>query len=232
MKLTEDQIQDLFNFVRKHHVEHYDLRIELVDHLANGIEAQWHEHPERSYKDARLREFRKFGVHGFERVVRKRRKAMEKKYWKIIFGFVKEWFKLPKIILTLTATYILFQIFVKLPQNHMGYYALIPFFILALFFLWRSLQLKKRIAYQNKKWMLEEMIFNQVHLFNLIIFPIHIFNSAVILNESLVMNRMFLILVTVILVLFSILVYVMVYIIPKKAEELLAETYPEYKMTA
>lgn len=57
MKLSGEQIQELYKFTRKHFVIHYDLQTELVDHLANGIEEQWREYPERSFKDARLREF-------------------------------------------------------------------------------------------------------------------------------------------------------------------------------
>ena len=38
MKLTEEQIQQLYKFTRQHYVEHYDVQTELVDHLANDIE--------------------------------------------------------------------------------------------------------------------------------------------------------------------------------------------------
>ena len=46
MKLTDTQIQDLYTFTRKHYVEYYDVQTELVDHLANDIEATWKENPE------------------------------------------------------------------------------------------------------------------------------------------------------------------------------------------
>lgn len=45
MKLNESQIEELYDFTRKHFVEYYDLQIELVDHLANGIESKWQENP-------------------------------------------------------------------------------------------------------------------------------------------------------------------------------------------
>ncbi|MFA9390600.1 MAG: hypothetical protein ACERKD_12380 [Prolixibacteraceae bacterium] len=37
-KITELQIQDLFTFCEENGVSHYELQIELVDHLANAIE--------------------------------------------------------------------------------------------------------------------------------------------------------------------------------------------------
>lgn len=41
MKLTPEQIQELYKFTRQHYVEHYDVQTELVDHLANDIEQIW-----------------------------------------------------------------------------------------------------------------------------------------------------------------------------------------------
>ena len=37
-KLTEAQIDELFSFCKRKGVKHYDLQIELVDHLASSIE--------------------------------------------------------------------------------------------------------------------------------------------------------------------------------------------------
>jgi hypothetical protein len=49
MKLSQDQIQELYNFTRRRLVEHYDLQTELVDHLANGIEKQWEGNPDLTF---------------------------------------------------------------------------------------------------------------------------------------------------------------------------------------
>lgn len=101
MKLTKEQIEELYVFTRKHYVEHYDLQTELVDHLSNGIEEQWEQNPKLAFDDALQVEFKKFGVFGFMDVVEKRQKAMNKRYRKILFRFVKEWFQLPKLLTTI-----------------------------------------------------------------------------------------------------------------------------------
>ena len=62
MKLTPQQIEQLYQFTRQHFVEWYDLQTELVDHLANSIETQWQENPKISFEDALKVEFKKFGV--------------------------------------------------------------------------------------------------------------------------------------------------------------------------
>jgi len=53
MKLTSQQIQQLYKFTRQHYVEYYDVQTELVDHLANDIEQIWKEQPNLSFEKAR-----------------------------------------------------------------------------------------------------------------------------------------------------------------------------------
>lgn len=70
-KITEQEIKLLFDFTKKHYVEFYDVQVELVDHLANAIEAQWEENPKLSFEDALQIEFKKFGIFGFTGLVKK-----------------------------------------------------------------------------------------------------------------------------------------------------------------
>jgi hypothetical protein len=69
MQLTTSQIDKLFTFTRQHFGRYYDLQSELVDHLANSIEAQW------EFLNEHLRrlkyQFKKFGIYGFMDVVYK-----------------------------------------------------------------------------------------------------------------------------------------------------------------
>lgn len=52
MKINDSQLEQLYTFTQKHYVEWYDLQMELVDHLAHGIEAQWQENPSLNFEDA------------------------------------------------------------------------------------------------------------------------------------------------------------------------------------
>lgn len=90
MKITENHITELYKFTRQHFVEYYDVQTELVDHLANDIEQIWQDRPELSFHEARTISFKKFGVFGFMNVVEQKQKAMHKRYWKILWRFVKE----------------------------------------------------------------------------------------------------------------------------------------------
>ena len=113
MKLTTEQIDQLFAFTRQHYVEWYDLQSELVDHLANAIEEQWQENPNRSFEEALHIEFSKFGIFGFMDVVEQRQMALSKKYNGIVWQLFKDFCGVPKIILTVAFTLLLFT-FIKI----------------------------------------------------------------------------------------------------------------------
>ncbi len=111
MKLTEQQIEQLFTFTKKHLVEHYDVQVELVDHLANAIEAQWAENPNISFEDALEKEFKSFGVFGFTGLVEQKQHALQAHYWSIIKKEIIRFFTIPKIIFTALLVYLLFNVF-------------------------------------------------------------------------------------------------------------------------
>ena len=100
-KISAEQLEQLFEFTRKHYVEYYDLQCELTDHLANAIEERWAAQPDLSFNEALHYEFKKFGIFGFTGIVEKRQLALSKKYNKLLWGYFKEFLTLPKVILTI-----------------------------------------------------------------------------------------------------------------------------------
>jgi hypothetical protein len=202
----------------------------LVDHLANDIEEIWATQPKLSFEEARDKSFKKFGVFGFMNVVEAKQKAMNKRYLKILLRFIKEWFTFPKTV----TTALIFMIFFLLLQIKYSEYILLgSVFILAFAdLILVAKNHKKRKEKERKKekfFLLESMIGTTkngytglivVNLFNLINLSDINFSSLAIywiLFSSLIAT------------LLCILFYVVNYIIPKKTEELLQETYPEYK---
>jgi len=116
-KLTQDQIQQLYKFTRAHYVEHYDLQTELVDHLAHGIEQLQNKNPSLSFQEALNQEFKKFGVFGFHDVIKERKNAVGKKYRALLWRFFKEWFQFPKIIKTISATFMIYVALILLNNS-------------------------------------------------------------------------------------------------------------------
>ncbi len=111
MKLSAEQIEQLFHFTKKHYVEHYDVQVELVDHLANAIEDQWKENANILFEDALQTEFKKFGVFGFTGLVEQKQAELQSHYWKIIKEELIDFFSIPKIIFSAVLYYVLFQFF-------------------------------------------------------------------------------------------------------------------------
>jgi hypothetical protein len=232
MKLTEIHIQELYTFTRKHFVYHYDVQTELVDHLANDIEEIWVTQQHLSFQEARDKSFKKFGIFGFMDVIEAKQKQMNKRYWKIILRFAKEWFSIPKIVVTVS---IFFTFFMLLQIQYSEYILLATVLILIILemrivYKVRKLH-KEKVVKKDKIFLLESMIgdtkngntgFTFVNLFNII----HLTNF----NFS-ALHVYWVLVISIVLTLLCILFYVSNYVIPQKAEELLIETYPEYKLS-
>lgn len=224
MTLTKDHIQDLYKFTRAHYVEHYDLQTELVDHLANGIEKQWAQNPNLSFEEAKQKEFKKFGVFGFMDVVAERQKALSKTYQKIILRFYKEFFTLPKVMLTFGLTLLVYLIIVQIPTKHL---TLIKFIVTILAFIplvVLGVKRQKELKKKEKKMMLEEMLLNHNRILGLFLLPFHYWNMTTSIAFS--FGNVF---ISAFITAFFLLLYIVLFVIPSKAEQLLAETYPEYK---
>ncbi|MFS4455294.1 hypothetical protein [Maribacter sp. 2304DJ31-5] len=234
MKLTQDHIEQLYKFTRAHYVEHYDLQTELVDHLANGIEAQWQEDPGISFTEAMHKEFRKFGITGFNDIIQERRSAMAVRYYKVVLRFYKEYFRLPKVVLTLTSIFILTVIFWAIPIPYrywvfIGSLFLITGTLICYIFISGKNKGPKQVK-EERKWMLEDQIYRLGNIVQIVnVFPMVFSNKY--FWDIIDMTDFYMLLscasLIVCLLLFG---YVTLKIIPAKAEELLAETYPEYKM--
>ena len=231
MNLTENQIEALYKFTRQHYVYHYDVQTELVDHLANDIEEIWQEYPKLSFEQARDKSFKKFGIFGFMDVIEAKQKQMNKRYWKIILRFVKEWFSFPKIASTVSFFLLLFLL---LKIKYSEFLIVGVLIILSLIDFTGQLKRRKRekrIRKEKEKiFLLEAMIgqtkegFSSIALVNIVNF----INLMKISFSSL--ENHWLLLISFCVTLLSILFYVSNYVIPQKAQELLQETYPEYKL--
>ncbi len=229
MKLSAEQIERLYQFTRQHYVEYYDLQTELVDHLANAIEEQWQQSPKLSFEEALQIEFKKFGVFGFMDVVEKRQSTLNKKYSKIVWNELKEFFTIPKIIGTFLAIGIVFYLLKQLQGDFwivqsLFFILIISYFVGMMILMRRN---KRRNKQNGKKWLLKEIIFGYSSSAGLINLPIQF--AIHLKGEN--YHDGFLLLFSFLLITLGLTEYIMLILIPSKAEDFLRETYPEYKMT-
>lgn len=230
MTLSAAQIERLYVFTRQHYVEYYDLQTELVDHLANAIEAQWETNPKLTFEEALQIEFKKFGVFGFMEVVDKRKGVLHRKYNKMVLSELKTFFSIPKIVGTFSCiaivNYLLkyFQEGYELMQWLIGF--LIVSFAVGMVFLTRKQ--KRETAKTGKRWLLKDIIFGYSSVAG-------VMNVVIQLACRLTENHYpvwFYALFSVLLVVLALTEYIVLFLIPSKANFYLRQTYPDYEMVA
>ena len=232
MKLTNQQIEQLFTFTRQHYVEYYDLQSELVDHLANAIEEQWKENPKCSFEEALGIEFKKFGVFGFMDVVEQRQMALSKTYNGIVWQLFKDFCGVPKIVLTVAFTLLLFT-FIKISLYKewilVGFYIILVVFTFYEMFKNRKTRKEKK-KLNEKRWLFEEII-NQYGTFSAtIILPLNLLFQLINHGDYFLTNDYWILGISFLFVLFSLVLFILFKIIPAKASFYLEQTYPEYKL--
>lgn len=224
-KVTKTEVEKLYDFTRKHYVEYYDLQTELVDHLANGIEMRWQENPHLQFEENLQTEFKKFGVFGFSEVVEKRKAAMEKKYFKLIFSEIKLILKQPNYLFCFVGLILICRF--TLEANKGAYMlsgAALVFFILAFV-------KRQKVFYKKKKtdghvFLLEEIIQNTGGLAVVFIFPFNGLSLFTTSNGN-IENEPAQWLFALLISFLTLLAYACFYTLPKKKEEILEKAYPE-----
>lgn len=177
-RLTTEQIDALFAFTKKHLVEHYDVQVELVDHLANAIEAQWAENPNVSFEDALQKEYKNFGVFGFSGLVEKKQVALKNHYWKLIKKEFISFFSVPKIILSAVLFYVLFNFYANHNSFFYKYELLIRFGFIALTL---GIYIYQRVKTKNKKFLVNSV---GNYLYGLPIFALFYLRTNLTVNSE------------------------------------------------
>ena len=228
MKLTKEHIEQLYKFTQAHYVEWYDLQTELVDHLANDIEHIWKKEPNLTFDQAKNKAFKKFGIFGFSDVIEKRYNALYKNYWKMVWNIFKDYFKLPKVILTMLISLVVFTIFHAIPDKDIFIYVYLAIHIAVIltFLIREQVHVNRKNKITGKKWMFDNIITSMGGIGFLMYMPIQVFSHLTDLNWSL-KNQ---IIVSIVLTLFSIISFILVRVIPTELIKKMENQFPEYKL--
>ena len=99
--LTADQIQTIFDFTEKKYIKYYDVQLELVDHIADKIEALQADDPHLSFDRALHMVYKSFGIFGFTKVQEEKMVELQRYWMRHLKSYIKSYFQWPKIIITL-----------------------------------------------------------------------------------------------------------------------------------
>lgn len=228
MKLTEQQIGQLYSFTQKHYVEFYDVQTELVDHLANGIEATLADNSEINFDQALNAEFQKFGVMGFSEVVEQKINALEKCYRKMVWTQILEFFKLPKIILTAFLIYLLYLLIQSLDNVNIIIIPLaISLFAVHIIYLYKNSKIiKARKKETGKKWLFESTALQMgglIHVLNIGIY------TPIFIGINVEMTSIFSLIYTTLLVMYCLAIYISIFRVGPSLKKMFANEHPEYR---
>ena len=179
-KVTEEQIKELHSFTKRRFVEYYDVELELVDHLANGIEEQWRVHPELSFDEALQKEYKKFGIFGFVGMIEKKQAELHNYYYKITFQALKDFFSIPKIVVTVAIFLLLFAFGTTFKEYASIGYGIVFYglFVYTLVDGFRKMiVIKRRQKNAGKKWLIDSVA-NQFYAIPFGVIFINVFNIS------------------------------------------------------
>ncbi len=230
-KVTPPQIDKLYDFCQNHFVYHYDLQVELVDHLASAIEDKWESNPEVSFGEALNDIYKKFGVYGFGKIKEQKKKELRRKYNRILWKYFVEFYRWPKVLMTFAFTSFVFTVFQVVENSLIVFYtffALLISYVLVYFFI----EAPKLKIKAKKKFLLIDYL-NGLQGTVIIIasqLPNIVFQLAFATNKIVIDNFLLLFGCSLTIVACGILLYGQTFVIPRKVKQHFLEAYSEYVM--
>ena len=110
MELTKEQVLQIDNYISSCGIKYYDVRTEIIDHFANILENKLEENPNLDFKKEIITIHKNFSDKGFYKLLKEKRKSVERLFYKSTFKHLVSFFKLPKIIISSALFYVLFLI--------------------------------------------------------------------------------------------------------------------------
>ena len=101
MKLAEEQITYIENYIKKNDIKYYEVYMEILDHMVLSVEAILENDKEISFEDAVVQAKNEgFGKKGFRGMMNEKQKLAQKQANKQNNKMIKEYFTFPKIVMT------------------------------------------------------------------------------------------------------------------------------------
>ncbi len=228
-KLSHTEIEELYEFCYFQSIVYYDLQVELVDHLALSIENLWTENPDLSFDNALYEVSQQFGGHaGFVIIRLDKEKALRKKYRRLLWQFVSEYYKFPKIAVTIALAALFFTIFRLVENDEYVFYSFgigYVFLMLVYAFFYAPLKLWPKIK-KGHSFLLNEIARGRTAL---TVLPgnIGVFVSLFV-DKTMHLTFAWSVVVSMLISFFIVLLYGDTFFIPKKIREHLVGQYPQF----
>lgn len=180
MKLTEEQITYIENYIKSFDIKYYEVYMEILDHMILSVEAILEENKEITFEDAVLKaKVDGFGKKGFRGMMDEKLKLAQNQARKQNNKMIKEYFTFPKIMMTI-AVFVGFFLFLMLfddPRKSYVFSSATVFFIglFQYFYFNKFLKIKKL-------YILKAQMINVG--FSLFFFVFQLSNSVLVLGKE------------------------------------------------
>lgn len=133
MELSKEQIQEIDNYVSVCGIKYYDVRAEIVDHFASIIEARLENEPNLHIRNTVVEEHKKFSDDGFKKLLETKTTNAQKRFYKSTFRYLKSFFRLPKIIISI-ASFFLLVLWMNQFQNKESFFYILSIILFGIYF--------------------------------------------------------------------------------------------------
>jgi hypothetical protein len=110
MELTKEQLIFIDDYLTACKVKFEDVRKELVDHFASILETKLQENPKLDFQQELQQIHKTFGENGFKNLLESKTKSVRKQFYKSTFQEMKCFFTIPKILIIVLFSLVLWQI--------------------------------------------------------------------------------------------------------------------------
>lgn len=225
-KITPEQLDKLFVFMRRKRVRYYDLQVELVDHFASAIEAIWREDPDLSFERAIERVYDDFPITGFASIIEKQTAAMQKEAWRWVYRVWKSYFAWPRLLLSITLV-LAVRLFFFLPVS--ASWLLWTGSILT-FIPWAYILYQKKISTRKgrKKFLRLEATYSVTGMFINVFYPLFILFFGQVLADLNTFPAWAAWSLSLFFTYFGFLFYILFFKLPTRTVEDLRRRFPQY----
>ena len=147
MKLTDEQIEYVSNYVKSFDIKWYELQVEFTDHMVNSMEEIWEKDPELTFHQVKQNAANKFvGDSSFKSVEEERKRISQKLYRKVQWKMITEYLKFPKIFGSVLLVYLAyaFSAYFVSPQKYLAvlFCSLLIIGLPSLYYWWKSKEIE------------------------------------------------------------------------------------------
>ncbi|MBB1192431.1 hypothetical protein DNC80_01955 [Flavobacterium sp. SOK18b] len=143
MKLTAEQIQYVFNYIKSLDIKWYELQVEFTDHMVTSMEEIWEKDPELTFQKVKQYAESKFVGHSsFKSIQEERKCILQKECGKVQWKMITDYVKFPKIFGSILLVYLAytFSAYFVSPQKYLAvlFCSLLIIGLPSLYYWWNS----------------------------------------------------------------------------------------------